>query len=182
LIACSEADDTIDEFANWQVRNDSYFSTQFAQAQQRIAAGDRNWRLIRCYAKSDSSFVEKQQDYVIVERIDTASAKETTSPLFTDSVSVHYRGRLMPSDNYPAGYEFDSSFRMEFDPIVASPSTFALNSSLVLGFSTILQHMRRGDHWRVWIPYQQGYGSTANQTIPGYSTLIFELWLEDFWH
>ena len=40
--------------------------------------------------------------------------------------------------------------------------------------------MHRGDYWRVYIPYQLGYGAVKNGTIPAYSTLIFELALIDF--
>ena len=41
--------------------------------------------------------------------------------------------------------------------------------------------MHRGDYWRVTIPYQLGYGTSDNGAIPAYSTLIFDLWLQDFW-
>ena len=52
---------------------------------------------------------------------------------------------------------------------------------LVDGFATALQHMRRGDHWMVYIPYQLGYGSQSQTGVPAYSTLIFDLRLVDFW-
>ena len=48
------------------------------------------------------------------------------------------------------------------------------------GFATALQHMHRGDHWRVTIPHQLGYGASGTTGIPGYSTLIFEIRLVDF--
>ena len=41
--------------------------------------------------------------------------------------------------------------------------------------------MHRGDYWRIYIPYQLGYGGTARSSIPAYSTLVFDLRLEDFW-
>ena len=44
-----------------------------------------------------------------------------------------------------------------------------------------LMRMHRGDRWRVYIPYQLAYGSSARSSIPAYSTLIFDLQLEDFW-
>ena len=40
--------------------------------------------------------------------------------------------------------------------------------------------MHRGDHWLVYIPYALAYGSTKSETIPAYSTLIFNLTLIDF--
>jgi FKBP-type peptidyl-prolyl cis-trans isomerase len=35
--------------------------------------------------------------------------------------------------------------------------------------------MHVGDHWIVYIPQEVGYGSRGNGSIPGYSTLIFEM-------
>ena len=54
-------------------------------------------------------------------------------------------------------------------------------NSLIDGFATALQQMRRGDRWMVYRPYQLGYGASGSGEIPGYSTLIFDLRLVDFW-
>jgi FKBP-type peptidyl-prolyl cis-trans isomerase FklB len=54
-------------------------------------------------------------------------------------------------------------------------------NGVVTGFGTALMRMHRGDRWRVYIPYQLAYGSSARSSIPAYSTLIFDLQLEDFW-
>ena len=110
---------------------------------------------------------------------DWASSNRRRS-LLTDSVTVHYTGRLLPSASYPQGYQFDSSYAGTFDAVTATPTKFAV-TSVVKGFSTALMHMHRGDHWRIYIPYQQGYGSVAKSSVPAYSTLIFDLRLEDFW-
>jgi FKBP-type peptidyl-prolyl cis-trans isomerase FklB len=93
---------------------------------------------------------------------------------------VHYSGRLLPSASYPQGYQFDSSYAGTFDPVLATPSKFAV-AGMVKGFSTALMKMHRGDHWRIYIPYQLAYGATARTAVPAYSTLIFDLRLEDFW-
>jgi FKBP-type peptidyl-prolyl cis-trans isomerase FklB len=48
------------------------------------------------------------------------------------------------------------------------------------GFSTALQHMSVGDYWRVYIPWELGYGTSGSgSTIPGYSVLVFDLALID---
>ena len=54
-------------------------------------------------------------------------------------------------------------------------------NDLIMGFSTALQYMHKGDTWRVIIPYQLGYGAAVKDDIPAYSTLIFEIHLVDFW-
>ncbi|MFA7065782.1 MAG: FKBP-type peptidyl-prolyl cis-trans isomerase, partial [Dysgonamonadaceae bacterium] len=48
-------------------------------------------------------------------------------------------------------------------------------SGVVDGFSTALQHMKEGDKWEVWIPWQLGYGERGQSPIPGYTTLVFEI-------
>ena len=181
LTACSEADDTVEEFADWQNKNEAYFQNAYQQA--RLS----NWSnaVIPSYAKGDGSTTVASTDCILVEPMtsDIASLVEgsvTNSPYFTDSVSVHYRGYLIPSTTYKSGYQFDSSYSGTFDPDVAQPSTFSV-SGVVEGFSTALQHMHRGDCWRVTMPYQLGYGDTDYNGIPGYSTLIFEIRLIDFW-
>ena len=40
--------------------------------------------------------------------------------------------------------------------------------------------MHRGDYWRIYVPSDLGYGSSATSSIPAYSVLIFDLTLVDF--
>jgi FKBP-type peptidyl-prolyl cis-trans isomerase len=35
--------------------------------------------------------------------------------------------------------------------------------------------MQVGDKWEIWIPWMLGYGETGNNSIPGYTTLVFEI-------
>jgi FKBP-type peptidyl-prolyl cis-trans isomerase len=39
--------------------------------------------------------------------------------------------------------------------------------------------MVKGDKWEIWVPYQLAYGRTgssdSDNTIPGYSTLVYEI-------
>ena len=173
LLSCSEEDnDEVEEYPEWQLKNDSYFSQL---VQDTKTKGDR--RLIVAYSKPDQDYTYVYSDYIVVEELERGT--ETTSPLHTDSVEVHYVGHLLPSTTYANGYEFDRSFSGEFDPVVATPAKLYVGGTVV-GFSTALQHMHRGDHWRVYIPYQLGY-STATGSVPQYSTLIFDLRLVDYW-
>lgn len=48
---------------------------------------------------------------------------------------------------------------------------------LIPGMQTALTHMHHLDHWRVYIPWQQGYGKRGCDGIPRYATLIFEIQL-----
>ena len=173
LASCSEADNEEEEFADWQTRNEQYFSQLYATAQGNTA----QYQLIRSYTKSTSASLAPT-DYIDVEPI--SSGTGTASPYLTDSVQIHYRGRLIPSASYPEGYQFETTWQGTFDEATATPLS-TVYYTFVDGFATVLQHMHRGDHWRVYIPYQLAYGVNANGSIPAYSTLIFEIYLTDFW-
>lgn len=178
LASCKEEDDAVEEFANWQETNDAYFSRLVWEVQQGFSSLPQQWVLIPCYTMPEVGYTLNYYDYVVAEKLEQGSG--TTSPLLTDSVEVHYSGRLLPSASYPKGYQFDSSYAGTFDPVLATPSKFAV-LGVVKGFSTALMNMHRGDHWRIYIPYQLAYGATARTAVPAYSTLIFDLRLEDFW-
>ena len=177
ISSCSEEDDTVEEFADWQARNETYFEQQY---QQYIAAQTATKFVLKNWSKPENLSVSEVEhtDCILVDVI--SSGEGTTSPLYSDEVAVHYTGHLIPSVSYPSGYLFDYSYMGDFDPSVAHSTELSVDG-VVSGFSTALQHMHRGDHWRVTIPYQLGYGSTASTSVPAYSTLIFEIRLEDFW-
>ena len=176
LTSCSESDDEAFDSADWKRRNEEYFQKVY---NSHLPATDNafvlpNWSQPSSMSLSDIDYTS----CIVVDVLERGEG--TTCPYYTDSVQVHYSGRLIPTDDYPAGYEFDRSWLTVFDPDVDMPATFAVNG-VKAGFSTAVQHMHRGDHWRVTIPYQLGYGTTVASLIPAYSTLIFDIRLVDFW-
>lgn len=185
LASCSEEDDTVEEFPNWQARNDAFFNslTDSVLNLLELNPARTDWKRIKSWSKSDS-IEGSNSDYIIVKVIEEGDPASAT-PLYTDTVTVHYLGRLLPSVSYPYGYVFDQSYYGNYYDDVSKPLQMAIGNSggnmLVDGFATALQHMRRGDHWMVYIPYQLGYGSQSQTGVPAYSTLIFDLRLVDFW-
>ena len=182
LASCSEEDDTEVEFADWQAKNETYFENQY---QAHLAANSATCFVLKHYSKGDTVQFSQlpHTDCILVDVLPSdfpVDGDKTTMPIFTDKVAVHYRGWLLPSLSYASGYPFDSSYYGTFSSDISEPSVMSVNE-VVSGFSTALQHMHRGDHWRVTIPYQLGYGTSEyNSTIPGFSTLIFEIRLVDF--
>ncbi|MGK6351093.1 FKBP-type peptidyl-prolyl cis-trans isomerase [Parapedobacter sp. DT-150] len=84
-------------------------------------------------------------------------------PALDDTVTVHYKGQL--SD----GRVFDSSYDR------GEPATFPLDR-VIPGWQEGLQLMPAGAHYRIYIPYELGYGERgAGQDIPPYSSLVFEV-------
>lgn len=45
----------------------------------------------------------------------------------------------------------------------------------ILGWRIALQHMVEGDIWEIHIPSELAYGKNGDRTIPGYTTLAFEI-------
>ena len=173
LVSCSENDTQEEEFPNWQEQNDAYFRNIYNKAMTNT---DGSWKIIKSYAYEDTVPHDITANIVVeVLKEGTASG----SPLFTDSVKVNYRGRLSPSASYPEGYVFDSSYQGDYDVTTARPVTFCVGA-LVDGFATALQHMHIGDQWRVYIPYQLGYGSSEKTGIPAFSTLVFDIALVNY--
>lgn len=172
--ACSESDDeeAAEEYANWQARNDAFFVT----LEDSLSRDAAVWKKIKSYTK-DEQTESTNTDYIYAKVIETGSGD--TSPLYSDSARVAYRGRLIPSATYSQGYVFDQTFVGDYN-IKTTAVLDRVVSDYVDGFTTALQHMHRGDWWRVYIPYTLGYGSYASGSVPAYSVLVFDLILIDF--
>ena len=180
LVSCKENDDTVEEFANWQETNDAYVSNLYSRAVMNAEPTEGKITAIKKWSyNADDKQHNNPSDYIYVEVLSKGDG--TVSPIFTDSVRVHYQGRLLPSASYTNGYVFDQSWTGEYDTQTNVPVKFAVGP-VVDGFTTALQHMHKGDRWKVYIPYQLGYGESGNTSIPGYSTLVFDITLSNFWH
>lgn len=177
FVACKEeTDESQDEYANWKARNEAYLTTIAAKAE----ADPSNWRKLCTYSK-EAAVADDIGDYIYAEVLESGIGTE--SPTGSDSVRVSYIGRLMPTDKHPQGLVFDTSVNTSnggvFDFRTNATREFYM-STLTDGFLTALLYMHRGDHWRIYVPYQLGYGSTVSGQIPAYSVLTFEMALHDF--
>lgn len=173
LSSCSETKEEDNEFDNWQSRNETYFDAKYNLAKQLADAGNTDWKVLRSYSLN-SEVAKHSYDHVVVEVKN--EGKGSGCPFFTDSVKVHYSGRLIPTTSYPKGLLFDQSWTGDYNLSTMNPSTFAV-SGVVNGFATALQSMHIGDRWTVTIPQQLGYASSSKSNIPAYSTLIFDITL-----
>lgn len=176
--SCSEETDEVEEFPNWEKTNTDYWNNLYATTTQRIAAGDSSWKIIKKWSLPDTLDAANTQ-YIIVHVLNEGTG--AGSPLYTDSVRVHYSGRLLPSTSYEKGYEFDSSYTAGAKAESSAPAQF-LVSQLTDGFATAVQHMHIGDKWQVYVPSDLGYGSTGSgSVIPGYSVLVFDIQLVSYY-
>ncbi|MDO5447648.1 MAG: FKBP-type peptidyl-prolyl cis-trans isomerase [Prevotellaceae bacterium] len=175
--SCSESSDEEEEYADWQNKNETYFNTVAQTARTAIAQGDNTWKSFLTYTKVDSAKATIA-DSIFVKVIE--EGKGAGCPVYTDSVKVHYCGRLIPSKSYAEGFVFDKTYSGNvFDAKVSYPEKFTVNG-VVIGFATALMHMHIGDHWMVYIPSNLAYGSAAQTNIPAYSTLVYEMQLDSY--
>lgn len=88
-------------------------------------------------------------------------------PSRQDTVRVHYTGNLID------GTVFDSSVQR------GQPAEFPVNG-VIAGWTEALTLMPVGSKWKLYIPHHLAYGERgAGQSIPPYSTLVFEVELLD---
>lgn len=174
LASCSEDDNTVEEFPDWRNTNEAYFSDILSTAK---ANTDGSWKVFLSYALEDT-IPTTDNDYIAVKVL--RPGQGSGCPMFSDSVKVNYRGRLLPSTSYPEGYVFDQSYLSDEPDDTSMPVTMYVGGT-VDGFSTALQHMHIGDYWRVYIPYTLGYGTSESSVGPAYSTLVFDIELKAYY-
>lgn len=83
-------------------------------------------------------------------------------PALQDTVVCNYKGTFIN------GTEFDNSYKR------GEPAEFPL-TNVIRGWTEVLQLMPVGSKYKVYVPYQLGYGAADYNGIPGGSLLIFDI-------
>lgn len=188
---CKESDNTYDPYTNWQARNAVWFAQAADTARTEIAKakalygsqweGHCKWRMYKSLLRSQD--LPGASDDSIVCKI-MEKGRGTVCPASTDSVTLHFRGWLMPAQYETAegGTEtymkvFTQTYFGDFDPLIAAPQQMYVGGT-VEGFQTALQYMAEGDDWMVYIPAKLAYNEKSSNAIPAYSTLLYHLYIE----
>ncbi|MCU7548229.1 FKBP-type peptidyl-prolyl cis-trans isomerase [Chitinophagaceae bacterium LB-8] len=127
---------------------------QEAKAKGNIEAGEKF--LAQNKTKPGVKTTESGLQYEVIK--EGTGAK----PLATDTVTVHYAGTLLN------GEEFDNSYKR------GEPISLPVNG-VIRGWTEALQLMPLGSKYKLYIPYQLGYGTQGAGAIPPGSVLIFEV-------
>ena len=104
--------------------------------------------------------IHKLPKGILYEVVAAGSGSQHPGP--RSIVTCNYKGYLIN------GHVFDDSWQRGY------PEAFRV-SDLIEGWQIALQAMTPGDKWKIYIPYQMGYGIRTDGDIPGCSTLIFEM-------
>ena len=179
--SCKETEE-FDDHANWQERNSAFISdiaSAYSNDMPESAAKGARFRLLS-FALDPEKKTWGNDNYVYCEVLEQGTG--TQVPYYNDSVRFNYRVRLIPTDYYPEGQVVDQSFKTaSLDPSVNIPASFAVNT-VIEGVTTALMHMHCGDYWKLYIPSGLAYGTSGSGSIPGHSTLIFEINLTEIAH
>ena len=174
LFASCEETAEVDEYAKWEARNIEFIDSIAEVA--KINA-DGKWLKILSFKLNEEDvngeLKEWSNENYVFCHVENKGVG-TQHPLFTDSVSVNYRGRLIPTLSSPSGKVFDQSYKGELNPATNNPASFA-TGGVIVGWSTALQQMVEGDIWRIYIPAKLAYGGRKQIDIPAYSALVFDI-------
>lgn len=189
VMACSNNDNTIEEYPNWKAQNDAFFNATLQQANTNIQNGNTNWRVYRNWSLPDAStgYNISNDDQIVVHALETSASSD--KPYSNDSVEVVYRARILPSTSYPTGFVFMQTYRGNYNANtngsawIGVTGRFVVNSetgySVPTGLSTALQQMSVGDRWEIYIPSKLGFSTNEASTIgiPQNSVIIYDVTL-----
>lgn len=200
FMSCAEDTAVEDPYANWEDRNVRYLDSiaDVARANEIPELNEVEKWVIKCnYKISNESSLNpglggssvssnpfetppSVNDSVYMKVLEVGEGSNRISPLYTDTVSVYYRGELIN------GTVFDQNYSGDLDTEVHVPTHFALQADqtdgLIVGWITALQYMKEGDRVELYIPAALGYGTQGQSSIPANSVLIFDLKLEKVIH
>ncbi len=150
---------TFDDAAANEIVNNMFKKLQAEKSKALIAAGEKF--LAENKKKPGVTTTATGLQYEVITQ------GTGIKPTIEDTFVVHYRGTLLD------GTEFDASYNR------GTPLVMPVNQ-VIAGWIEGLQLMNVGSKYKLYIPYQLGYGLFGSgPVIPGGSMLIFEMELLD---
>lgn len=188
LASCEEVQEA-GKYDNWQARNEAFIDSIARETGDVLVATEEDasrmqigelFRITDSYASTTGKEI-----YVYCKKI--VANPEGRRPIYTETVSTYYYGTLITDEKFDGTFNGYSALDQEIplppDKVVTEfdwTADFAINEpSLRTGWKAALQLMRTGERWMVYLPYQSGYGTGGSGSIPGYSTLAFDIILDD---
>lgn len=170
FVSCSETEE-VGKYDNWRARNEAYIDS-LANV-YATASGRGGLERIK--------MLTAPGNYIYYKEIEKAPAANTDSPKYTDYVKVYYKGTNILGEYFDGNFKGDNPVVNEENPSEGdSPTSIFQVSGVITGWGEVLQRMKVGDRWKVYIPWEYAYGSSGTTGILGYSALVFDITLLDF--
>lgn len=105
---------------------------------------------------------------------DRAETQDNLSPLYTSTVDVRYIGYNINNEPFDSSTVDNSYGKLGIRRFMCN--------QVIPGWSIALMDMHVGDTAEVIVPYEIAYGTSSTGLILPYSTLRFNIRLEDIYH
>ena len=162
--ACNVSDDTdLDNFNEWKEQNEAWLK----EMQARTNPDGTPYYETVIPGWNPAAFVLM---HYFNDRAETA---ENLSPLYTSMVDVRYIGYNCKNEPFDSSTIDNSYGRLGI-------RRFSLNS-VIQGWSIALMNMHVGDTAEIIVPYEVAYGTSYTGLILPYSSLRFNVRLDDIY-
>lgn len=192
FVACEEVEEA-GKYDNWRPRNEAFIDSIKGKTGESFvltAVQADEMKVGELYAiqvPTTSTNIVPQYAYC-KKLVENETGARPNFDGYSSTVSVFYYGTLITGDEFDGNFDgygatddipLPLSESSRWPTVFNSPSEFTV-SGLIPGWTWALQYMRVGERWMLYIPWQSGYGSSGNTsgTIPGYTSLIFDVYLE----
>ncbi|AVM58197.1 peptidylprolyl isomerase [Bacteroides heparinolyticus] len=182
------------KYDNWQERNQAFadsIKTLTGENYVVTAEAADAMELGKLYAIQTTASTTEGAQYVYCKKLVKNETGER--PLYTgyhSKVNAFYYGTYINGDKFDGNFiGYGAQDRAIPVPPVKAPTEFdAYNtfevSKVIAGWTAVLQFMRMGERWVLYIPWQSGYGTSgsgsSSNAIRGYSVLTFDMQLDSF--
>ncbi|MBQ8502239.1 MAG: FKBP-type peptidyl-prolyl cis-trans isomerase [Bacteroides sp.] len=189
FISCEEVEE-VGEYDNWRERNEAFVDSLKAVAGNNYVATPEAadaMEIGKLYAIQNlNAGTNVSAQYIYCKKLvaNTEGDRPMGGSGYNDEVSTYYYGTLINGEKFDGNFTgytaLDKNipnppqqWPTDFD----SPTTFGV-TDVITGWTWALYFMHSGERWQVFIPQQSAYGTSDSGSIPGYSTLCFDMILE----
>lgn len=164
FVSCEETKEA-GKYDNWKARGEMFIDSIAAEA---AAQTEQTPIAERIYSVLD----QVNRNYIYYKKNIDYPPTSNVSPLYTDSVVTNYRM------SYFNGDIVQQTFTGKDPDGFSKPVGFTVDK-VISGWTWLLQQMKVGERWTLYIPWKSGYGSATGPSgdLQPYSTLVYDVQL-----
>lgn len=183
-LAFASCEETKEEgrYDNWRARNEAFID----EKKNTFETAPNHGGLSRI------ELISAPGDYIYYKVKTPVPSKDLNldafgkTPTYTATVKLYFKGTNILEEyfdgnfigNDPVATPPEEKKKRDANVGDSTPREFKI-SGQIQGWQEVLQKMKIGERWEVYIPWEYGYGSSGNEVILGYSTLVFDIQLLD---